>query len=448
MRLLRPWRRWLTEDKFAPVATIDRVKWSETLLIPIAAMALAWLVRPHDPLLAQASFPWLWFAPTLVALRYGVVAGLIAAILLVGEWFVVAAFGIPTGELPRVFFFGAVLLVLVCGEFSDVWRDRNLRMDETNLYVTERLSRLTKRHLLLNLSHDRIEQEMLARPGSLRDALARLRNIVIGSGATSRNLPGVDGLLELLVQYVNIDSAVLHGVAEHGDDFALGPALGWIGDPAPLAAADELLTLAMERRGLVHIATDEVSFPRISNQLVVAPLIASDDSIIAVLAISKLPFFSLDVENLQMLAAILAYYADSVRTAPDAQRLRDRLPGMPVMFAEEMARMARLQQKLGITSHIVVMTFAGADRESIPGEFLRIKRGLDLYWQTALRGNPVVVVLMPFASSSAREGFLLRIESWLRTRFAGDFLSLDIKLRAIDFAVEEPLAALAGALDE
>jgi hypothetical protein len=191
-----------------------------------------------------------------------------------------------------------------------------------------------------------------------------------------------------------------------------------------------------------------VSFPRISNQLVVAPLIASDDSIIAVLAISKLPFFSLDVENLQMLAAILAYYADSVRTAPDAQRLRDRLPGMPVMFAEEMARMARLQQKLGITSHIVVMTFAGADRESIPGEFLRIKRGLDLYWQTALRGNPVVVVLMPFASSSAREGFLLRIESWLRTRFAGDFLSLDIKLRAIDFAVEEPLAALAGALDE
>jgi hypothetical protein len=321
-------------------------------------------------------------------------------------------------------------------------------MEETNLYVTERLSRLTKRHLLLNLSHDRLEQEMLARPGSLRDALARLRNIVIESGADSRQLPGLDGLLQLLVEYVNIEAAVLHAVVDGDGGVTLGAALGSVGEPAPLEAGDELLRLALERRSLVHIADGEVSYARHSRQLVVAPLVASDDTVVAVLAISKLPFFSLDIENLQMMAAILAYYADNVRAAPEAYALRQRLPTMPVMYAEEMARMRRLQKKIGIASHIVVMSFTGARREEIPGEFLRIKRGLDLYWQTVVRGNPVIAVLMPFASPAAKEGFLQRIDDWLGKRFGGNFVSLGIELRTIDFAVEDPLVALAAIVGE
>jgi len=78
---------------------------------------------------------------------------------------------------------------------------------------------------------------------------------------------------------------------------------------------------------------------------------------------------------------------------------------------------------------------------------LRIKRGLDLYWQTYVQDTPVLVVLMPFASSSAKDGFLLRVEDWLRIRFQGDFVSLQVQLRVVDFDLQDPLNALSEAMN-
>ena len=184
------WRTLFVTDALAPEQVPARGRWLEVILIPLILIGLAWWLRPQDPLLLTTPFPWLWFGPVLVALRYGVLPGLMAGLMLLGNWLIADAAGAVVQEFPRDYFIGGSLLILLCGEFSDVWRDRNLRMDETNLYVTERLSRLTKRHLLLNLSHDRLEQEMLARPGSLRDALARLRDLVIGSDKQTEALPG------------------------------------------------------------------------------------------------------------------------------------------------------------------------------------------------------------------------------------------------------------------
>ena len=90
---------------------------------------------------------------------------------------------------------------------------------------------------------------------------------------------------------------------------------------------------------------------------------------------------------------------------------------------------------------------AGARRKEIPDEFLRIKRGLDLYWQTFVGDMPVLVVLMPFASDSAKDGFLLRVDNWLQSRYEGDFESLKIRLSVINFAAPDPLTALATAVE-
>ncbi|MBK6638981.1 MAG: DUF4118 domain-containing protein [Rhodocyclaceae bacterium] len=205
-RLAATLRQLVSPDTLAPEHHAPLSQWLETFALPAIAIGLAWWAVPQDPLLIKAAFPWLWLAPVLVALRYGVMPGLISSTLLLGNWLLADTLGRVSVEFPQNFFFGGGLLVLVCGEFSDVWRDRISRMDETNIYITERLSRLTQRHLLLNLSHDRLEQEMLARPGSLRDALAKLRTAVIES-TDGAALPGVDGLLQLLTQYVNIESA-------------------------------------------------------------------------------------------------------------------------------------------------------------------------------------------------------------------------------------------------
>lgn len=438
-------QRLRPKQTLAPEHAALRTKWLEVVCIPLIVMGMSWYWRPDDPFLLKAAFPWLWFAPVLVALRYGVMPGLTSGVLILGGWLLGGALGAPAivqAEFPRDYFFGGGLLILLCGEFSDVWRDRVLRMDETNLYVTERLSRLTKRHLLLNLSHDRLEQEMLARPGSLRDALVSLRDQVLSADRQAGELPGLPALLHLLAQYVNIEAAAIYLTEDRNGHVVLGPRTAALGEPHAMDPGDELFKLAVETRSLAHVAGSEVSYERQSTQLIVAPLIASDDRIIAVLAVTKLPFFSLNVENLQMMSVTLGYYADHVLNATDVAQYRERLPTIPATFAEELARMVRLQRKVGITSHLIVMTFAGDNQDEIPTQFLQIKRGLDLYWLTYVAGNPVVAILLPFASSAAKEGFFLRVEEWLQQVFGGDFDSLRIHLRTIDLSHEDPLQAL------
>ena len=436
-------QRFANAETLAPEQIVARSQWIEIIVIPVLAVALGWMIKPGDPMLSQSQFPWFWFAPVLISLRYGVLPGLLGSIPILINFLVADKMGLVADDFSSRFFFGAGLLVLVCGEFSDVWRDRNARMEETYLYVTERLSRLTKRHLLLNLSHDRLEQEMLARPGSLRDALARLRTMVIAADGATPAMPAAQGLLQLLSQYVNIESATLYLISPGNPDPMLGTSIAQIGEPAPLAANDELLKLALEEQSLAHIASWEVSLERQTNQLVVAPLVAGNDTLIGVLAVTRMPFFSLNVENLQMMSVILAYYADNIRTAPRVAEIQQRLPSIPAMFAEELARMQMMQDKVGISSHIVVMTINGPLHSEISAEFLRIKRGLDLYWQTSLHGQPAIIVLMPFASASAKEGFIQRIELWLQGRFKGSFNTLDVHVRSIDIARENPLEALA-----
>lgn len=287
---------------------------------------------------------------------------------------------------------------------------------------------------------------MLTRPTSLRDALAHLRALVSGQPSEARPMPGANELLHLLSQYVNIEAAALYRLQRRGDDNVLGDEVVRLGEPVPLAPDDELLRLALEQRQLAHIASKDVSLSRRSQQLVVAPLVAGSDELIGVLAVTRMPFFSLNVENLQMMSVILSYYADNLRNAPLVEAIRDRLPGVPIQYAEELARMRLLQQKVGIPSQIVVMTFNGRLKDVIPAEFLRIKRGLDLYWQLRVAGEPAIAVLMPFASTAAVEGFLQRIEQWLMHRFDGNFDTLGVHLRSIDFDREEPLQALAAAV--
>lgn len=429
----------------APEHAGTRWRWLEVLVIPLLVVWMGWHWRPDDPLLLNAAFPWLWFGPVLVSLRYGVMPGLASGLILLGSWVVGDAMGAPAivgAEFPRDYFFGGGLLILLSGEFSDVWRDRIARMDETNIYVTERLSRVTKRHLLLNLSHDRMEQEMLARPGSLRDALANLRNVVLTADKHDGTLPGLPALLDLLAQYINIEAAAIYFVEDRNQQLKLGALAETFGNPSTLEADDELFRLMGETRSMAHVASAEVSLERGSNQLVIAPLIASNNEIVGVLAVTTLPFYSLNVESLQMMSVILGYYADHIINTDDVVRYRAHLPTIPVTYAIELARSVRMQKKVGITSHLVVMTFDGEHREEIPLQFLRIKRGLDLYWQTYVDGKPVLAILMPFASASAKDGFFERFEDWLRSTFGSDSDKLHIHYRVIDLAQEDPIPAL------
>ena len=434
-------------DKIAPEQIATRAQWIEIVLMSTASILITWWIHPVDPSLSKVHFPWLWLVPVLIALRYGVMPGLVSATIVIINTWVAAQLGLMPDEFPIGTLFGGGVLVLLCGEFSDVWRDRNLRMEETYLYVTERLAKLTKRHLLLNLSHDRIEQEMLARPGSLRDALVQLRGIVLNAGADGGRLPGAAGTLQLLSQYVSVDAAAIYVLEEREGTYVLGELVASRGEIEPLEESDDLFKLAIESRNLAHIASDEVSLQRVTKQLVVAPMVAGTNEMIGILAVTRMPFFALNDENLQMTLVLLGYYADIIKAAPLVQSIQNQHPTMPVLFSEECSRMLRLQAKINMPSHLIVLKFPGERGDEIATAFVRIKRGLDLYWKTFVNDIPVLVVLLPFASDSAKDGFLDRIQNWLDATFKGDFASLNISAHVISFEHADPMTKLAHILD-
>ena len=67
--------------KLAPYHPHPAIVLLEALLLPAAALGLGLLWAPQDPLQTQgAGFPWPWLAPVILALRYGPLPGLGAAL--------------------------------------------------------------------------------------------------------------------------------------------------------------------------------------------------------------------------------------------------------------------------------------------------------------------------------------------------------------------------------
>jgi hypothetical protein len=442
---------FLSRENLAPEEIASRAQWIEIVIMSALSLGLVWLLQPEDPTLSEVNFPWLWLVPMLIALRYGVMPGLLSGMLVIVNTLVAAQIERIPGFFPIESLLGGGVITLLCGEFSDVWRDRNLRMEESYLYVSERLARLTKRHLLLNQSHDRLEQELLARPGSLRDALVKLRSMALdlqNQKIGTHALPGSNEVLQLLTQYVNIEVASIYLLKRTDVGYKLGEKVSQLGQPEPLDPDDELLELVLESNNLAHIAGQEVSLRRRTRQLVIAPLIAGNEEMVAVLAVTRMPFFALNTENLQILLVLLGYYADILQTAPRVASIQQKIPEMPFVFADELGRMLRLAEKIAMTSHVVVLRFHHLRGDEIAENMMRIKRSLDLYWRVTMNDIPVMVVLLPFASRTIKDGFLNRIEGWLEEHFRGDFDSLEINVQsvAINRYDDEPIDKLARAL--
>lgn len=411
--------------------------WVEAVVITAIACALGWWAAPGDPLLLHSGFPWLWLAPVLVALRYGVMPGVFSAIGLLGNWAVFVELGGEPAELPRAYFVGGLLLTLICGEFHAVWNHRRMRHDETNSYLSERLGQLTRRYLLLRLSHDRVEQDLLVRPASLRGALLRLRELNPGVSATMP-LPGVDDLLQLMAQYCQLEAAAVYAPPRYaGDHYAVGQQLAAIGRPAPLNGDDPMLRKVLEGHRLVHVAEEGET-----QQLVIAPILASNDEVLGVLTVSYMPFFALNQENLQLIDLLLGYYADVVQGGEEAQALRQELPGCPWPFVEELVRIQRVQRRSGMVSHVVVFRFGGDKAYEIVGELERMRRGLDVIWPLDQGKQPALAVLLPLSSSAASEGYILRIEHWLKDRYGIDSDTPAFSVVKIDMSRSDALERL------
>jgi len=391
--------------KLASGATHPAVIVAETLLLPLLAIGLGLLWAPQDPLQVQAGFPWPWLAPVVLALRYGPMAGLGGASMLLLAWL---ALNVGHWDIfPQLYFLGGLILVMLVGEFSSLWQARTRRAETVQLYLDQRMEHLTRQHYLLRLSHNRLEQELIGRPMSMRDALSGLRQTGLGQAQDPQ------ALLRLLAQFCQLECAAIHVVHE-GRLLAQAPAS--IGAYGPLQEGDPLVLQALETGRLCHVSQIQ-NGEQETRYLVAAPLADLAGEAYGLLVVQDMPFFALQEENLQTLQLLLGYFTDGLSMDALAQPLLQQFPDCPPLFAFELQRLAHIHANARVSSIIVALECQQrALEQDMPAQLERLKRDLDETWLITTPARQVLAVLMPLGDGATAEGYVYRLEGWMQQK--------------------------------
>ncbi len=267
-------------------------------------MAAGYLFHPQDPLLLDASFPWIWLAANIFAMRYGALLGMLAGFCLWLGWLLHYR---ETGmeEFPTLLFIGGLVQVIVVGHFSDIWTHRLRRLRSANDYLRNSLVSITNNHYLLRASHERLEQDALAKPATLRDAIEYLR-IQSPASASDTPFPNIQAVLEFVATNCQITEAGVFPLLKTG---LSSEAAASVGVPFELNVHDTLLCGCVEQRALTHLRPSE-SWD--SEYLACAPIISTSGHFMGVLAVKKMPFLALNTRNLELLLVLFNYYADGI----------------------------------------------------------------------------------------------------------------------------------------
>ncbi len=420
LRALRRRDAWLTAGRGAGprswLAAIERV------LLPGGILALSWRLRPDDPLGLHAAFPWVWLGPWLVAVRYGAAAGIVGAGLYAAFWSqATRLFGLPmVAAFPSEFFLGGVLVTLVLGEFGSVMLRREALQRALAVDLGARLERTKRRLFIVKESLAALEQELIDRPITLRDALLDLRRIFAFSigktpspGAHARRpLPDPDAFLLLLSQSCRLlEAGVFVREPRRGRGRAAGAAgaaqwrLGHaLGQDLPgFDAGHPLIQRALQTREAVHVAQERASDAGQSVWVFAAPLrLDGKGEPDAVLAVHSMPFMSFEEQNLQRLQVLCASYLDFSLLESGVAEFRAAWELAPIGLQQEWAQLSRLHAQSRLRSYCAVWT--GADWLG-PEELSEFSANQPLNSSTWTFGGEtagvVLVVLLPLYSAAA-----------------------------------------------
>ncbi len=393
---------------------------TETVLWPLLFVYLAWLSNPGNPFYINDGFPWPWLGPWFIALRYGVGYGVVATFGLLGSWSWLSA----SPQLPRLYFLGGVIAMLVAGEFGSYWRRRLLQLEQSLQYFNDKIERLTRRLYLIKLSHDELEYEMVARPGTLRQALIDLRVLVdcyaCEHPGDLSGLPGAQLMLDFVVNHCRIESAALYQVQ-------MEPSLklkqvAVVGRQVELRVNDPLILRALETKHQVHLQDTLLHTARRSDLIAATPLINIKLQPIGLMVISNMPFTELNADNLQTVAVLLESYADYLRLLQGSSDLLPVWPEAPRGMQSDFAWLTRLHMDYGMESRCMVWYARHARENEILTEILALHTRGETAWrwpvdQAKLHQPSCVIALIPFSGASGVRVYKQRLLDAIGQRF-------------------------------
>ncbi len=419
---------------------LSRWRWGEVIGFTALALAFCRWAHPYDPYFVRSAFPILWFAPVLLGLRYGVWGSVSSVLVMLGVW--MADYypnGLQEGAPLANHFLGGLILSLVCGQFGDFWGGRLSMSEQENGYLMDRLEQLTRRHQVLRLSHSQLEQHLVSKPITLRDALKRLR------GLMRRHDPDIrpemaQSLVQLLGQYFQLETAGFYTMQR--GSLSEKP-IAHLGQALPFDLGDPLAKEALQSGELSFLKPDTVSEANTGRYLIVAPCQVSDGCILGWLTVSHLRFANFHHETFRMLRVFLGYFADSLHAMALAQPILKAYPECPVPFAQELPKLIRLRQQLGIHSHLVVFSCAPHQHQlDIVQDIAKVTRAVDLPWQIARGDLLLVAILLPFTDAKGVEGYLARIQSLLKERYHTSFPDANVTPHLSELDKDEAVAML------
>ncbi|MFJ3056570.1 PelD GGDEF domain-containing protein [Herbaspirillum sp. NPDC087042] len=425
----------------------------ETVLLVVLALVFSHWVAPDDPLGVAAQFPWLWLVPAILAMRYGSTLGVVAVATMLGGWYVLthgrqgdeaAAMVSAAQAFPQSYFLGGLILTLLCGQFAEVWNARSRRLRAINAYLDERLTMLTKSHFLLRLSHERLEQDLLSKPLTLRESLDRMRSLTLTQILLDpQQMPAPEAFLQILAQSCQVTAASVYTCDGSG---RVNPqAVGSIGKVSELAADDPLVKYCLAQRKLGHVQTESLN-QNLRNQsryLVCAPLHNFDGQLFGLLAVEQLPFVALNEDTLQLMSVLIDYYADGIEMGDTARAILQQLPTCPPELAVDLVRLHRLKRATDIDSSLVALVF-GDDELSrdMYNQIRRLKRAADVVWAYKSGDRNVLMTLLPLAGAAAVDGYLMRVEVASQAQFGSQSLASYAATHTAAIGSDEPTRLL------
>ncbi|MBB72532.1 MAG: hypothetical protein CMF50_09065 [Legionellales bacterium] len=402
--------------------------WLESLIVTLFILAICFWASPQDPFFSEGPFPWIMFAPVLIALRYGMGPGLVSMAITLVAFLWTQPPVVFLEPWPKEYFLGGLILTLLCGEFRGIWTLRVRRAQYLSEYAENRLATLSKTYFVTRISHDRLERNLITRPVTLRSSMETLREL-LNEHEGKINRESASRFLQILGQFCSIESGAIFTV--EGKKIA-SKAIAYIGNLTKIDPADVLIQEAMRSKKTNYVAVDKLGDEIVSDYLVCVPVCNTEGVILAVVVIESMPFLAMQEYTLQSLTVLVSYFADQVWASRQAADVIKAYPDCDVGFATELIKLISLKHNNGVDSALVG-TYIGdiPEREDVIVQLRRQLRGLDYLWETQVENYQLLMVLMPFANTFAVEGYFDRIEKWLKDQFNLSLKTSHIKMRYV-----------------
>lgn len=388
-------------------------RYAETMILSALTITFCLLSNAQDPLFIHASFPWVWLLPILIALRHGRECAAISVCFIVFIIIYTLRNLLYSWDSYQMWFLGGITVVIICAEYQNLWVKRQFGLYEREGYLNTRLKSLTEAYGVLRLSHDRLEESLINKPNTLREALYELRKLLFASPDLLNSI-AVTQYIELIVYQTGITSLALY--LYDGKEISKFP-IAAQGKHKELNTNDILIKRCLKKHHTAYIALNILEENQTSDYLAVVPMKTADNKLLAILVIYDISFMLLNDETLKKVALLLSYIADEVSSAKNAKQIQEIYPDCPSLFASELLKLMHLYTISKIDSTVAIFCLEPhEDRNDILFTILKERRDLDIYWESMHDETIILLILMPLTERAMLKGYFERMQDLLWRR--------------------------------